>query len=195
MNKPEIHEDVERILFTKEQLEEICRKLGEQITHDYEGKKLYVISILKGAFVFLADLTRYINKDIEIDFMAVSTYKDKTESSGRPQIRLDLSHEIRGKDVLIVEDILDSGVTLDHIIKMLMVRNPNSIKICTLLDKESRRKAEVKNSIKADYYGSKIENEFVVGYGLDYAEKYRNLPYIGILKRSVYENRVKNGKD
>ena len=183
MSEQKLHKDIEKIMLSKEQLEEICIRLGKQISEDYKGKKLYVISLLKGAFVFLADLTRYIENDLEVDFMAVSTYKNSTQSSGRPQIRLDLSDPIDGKDVLIVEDILDSGITLSHIKNMLMSRNPNSIKICTLLDKETGRK----NDIVADYYGTKIENQFVVGYGLDYAEKYRNLPYIGILKESVYK--------
>ena len=187
MSEQTMHNDVERILLTKEQLDDICKRLGKQITEDYKGKKLYVISILKGAFVFLADLIRYIENDIEVDFMAVSSYKNSTETSGRPQIRLDLSDPIKGKDVLIVEDILDSGVTLFHIKNMLMSRSPESIKICALLDKEEGRHEEVKDKIKADYYGSKIENQFVVGYGLDYDEKYRNLPYIGILDRRIYE--------
>ncbi|MBQ7646698.1 MAG: hypoxanthine phosphoribosyltransferase, partial [Clostridia bacterium] len=128
-NEQKLHRDVEKILFSTEELDRICRRLGEEISRDYKGKELYVISILKGAFVFLADLTRYITEDINIDFMAVSTYKDKTESSGRPQIRLDLSADICGKDVLIVEDILDSGVTLFHVRNLLLSRNPNSIKI------------------------------------------------------------------
>ena len=193
-NEQKLHNDVERILFSKEELEEICCRLGKQISNDYKGKNLYVISILKGAFVFLADLARHITEDIKIDFMAVSAYKDKTYSSGRPQIRLDLSQDICGKDVLIVEDILDSGVTLFHVRNMLLSRNPNSIKICTLLNKEARRDEKVKGIIKADYLGAEVENEFVVGYGLDYAEKYRNLPYIGILKRSVYEKEEKKEK-
>lgn len=192
MNEIKMHKDVESILFSKERLNEICRELGEKITRDYEGKDLYVISILKGAFVFLADLTRYIKQDFKIDFMAVSSYKDSTESSGRPQIRMDLSGDICGKDVLIVEDILDSGITLFHVRNMLLSRNPNSIKICTLLDKKARRSEEVKDFIKADYTGADVADEFVVGYGLDYAEKYRNLPYIGILKRSVYEKPKKD---
>ena len=186
IKEQELHKDVERILFSKEELEEICCRLGRQISNDYKGKSLYVISILKGAFVFLADLTRHITEDIEIDFMSVSSYKDKTEASGRPQIRLDLSSDICGKDVLIVEDILDSGVTLFHVRNMLLSRNPNSIKICTLLNKEARRDPKVKGIIKADYLGAEVENEFVVGYGLDYAEKYRNLPDVCILKPEIY---------
>ena len=176
--------DVESILISTEELKQICKKLGEQITRDYAGKKLLVVSVLKGAVVFMADLLREIKCDCLIDFISVSSYSG-TKTTGVVKFKKDLDIDPDGMDILIVEDILDSGITLSYLSGVLMGRNANSIKICTLLDKPANRKADV----KADYVGKVIPDAFVIGYGLDYDEKYRNLPYIGILKPSVYEQK------
>lgn len=175
--------DIEKVLYSEEELEAICKRLGEQISEDYKDKNLLLVSVLKGSVVFMGDLMRSISVPCRIDFMAVSSYGSGTESTGRVKIKKDLDIDISGYDLLVVEDILDSGITLDNLRRILMLRNPKSIKICTLLDKPERRKAD----IKADYVGTIVPDEFVVGYGLDYDEKYRNLPFIGVLKRSVYE--------
>ena len=177
-----MHQDVERILFTEEQLAARVKELGAQITRDYAGKDLAIASILRGSYIFMADLTRAIELPMTVDFMAVSSYGAGTISSGQVEIKKDLSDSIEGKDLLIVEDILDSGNTLYYLTDVLAARKPASIKICTLLDKPDRRT----KPIKADYMGFTIPDAFVVGYGLDYDEKYRNLPYIGILKPEVY---------
>ncbi len=173
--------DVQSVLISEEEIKQICKRLGEQITRDYEGKKLLVVSVLKGAIVFMADLLREIKCDCQIDFIAVSSYSG-TKTTGVVKFKKDLDIDPDGMDILIVEDILDSGVTLSYLSGVLMGRNANSIKICTLLDKPSNRKAD----IKADYVGREVPDAFIIGYGLDYNEKYRNLPYIGILKPSVY---------
>jgi hypoxanthine phosphoribosyltransferase len=175
-------EDIKEILFSKEQLEETVKNLGRQISEDYKGKKLVLVSVLKGSVVFMADLMRNITIPCEIDFMAVSSYGKDTKTSGNVKIIKDLDRSVENMDLLIVEDILDSGRTLSYLTELLRQRNANSIKICTLLDKPDRREAD----IKADYVGAQIPDAFVVGYGLDYAERYRNLPYVGILKPSVY---------
>ena len=177
-----MHQDVERILFTKEELARRVGELGEQITADYAGKEVAVASVLRGSYIFMADLTRAIQLPITVDFMAVSSYGSGTVSSGQVEIKKDLSDSIEGKDLIIVEDILDSGNTLYYLMDVLRARKPASIRICTLLDKPERRS----KPIAADYVGFSIPDAFVVGYGLDYDEKYRNLPYIGILKPSVY---------
>lgn len=174
--------DIKEILFDEATISKKVKELGKMISKDYEGKKLLLVCILKGATPFMADLMRSIEIECAIDFMCVSSYGSKTTSSGRAQILLDLRHPIDDYHVLLVEDILDSGVTLSSLKKMLITRNPKSFKIATLLDKPARRVSD----IKADYYGFEIDDEFVVGYGLDYNEKYRNLPYIGILKSEVY---------
>lgn len=179
-----IHDDIERVFYTEEELQAKVKELGEQITRDYAGKSPIFVGVLKGCFVFMADLMRYVNLPCEIDFMAVSSYGKGTKSTGSVQINKDLSFDIAGRDVIIVEDILDSGVTLNYLKGYLMNRKPNSIKIVTLFDKPARRKAP----IYSDYFGYEVPDEFIVGYGLDYAEKYRNLPYIGVLKPEVYEN-------
>ena len=159
------------------------RELGAQISRDYEGKNLVLVSILKGSVVFMADLMRAVSIPCSIDFMVVSSYGgSNTSSSGLVKIIKDLDGDLSGKDVLIVEDILDTGVTLSKLVPMLKMRNPNSVKICTILDKPSRRKAD----IQPDYEGFQVPDEFVVGYGLDYDEKYRNLPYVGVLKPEIY---------
>lgn len=176
--------DIQSILISEEELKQICKRLGEQITRDYQGKKLLVVSVLKGAVVFMADLLREIKCDCEIDFIAVSSYSG-TKTTGVVKFKKDLDIDPDGMDILIVEDILDSGVTLSYLRSVLMGRNANSIKICTLLDKPANRKAD----IKADYVGTEVPDAFIIGYGLDYNEKYRNLPYIGILSPSVYEQK------
>ena len=176
------NEDVKSVLISEEELKQICKKLGEQISRDYEGKNLLLVSVLKGAVVFLSDLLREITCDCKIDFMAVSSYSG-TKSTGFVKFKKDLDISPEGCDILIVEDILDSGVTLAYLKNILADRNAASIKICTLLDKPDNRKAD----ITADYIGATIPDEFVVGYGLDYDENYRNLPYIGVLSPTVYE--------
>lgn len=174
--------DIQEILFTKEQIKTKVEELGEQITNDYFGKDLLLICILKGSTIFMADLIREIKLPITIDFMAISSYGLSTESSGVAQITKDLDSGIEDKDVLIIEDIVDSGLTLKYLLGNLRHRGANSVKVCTLLEKKGRRKMNV----SADYIGYNVPNEFVVGYGLDYAEKYRNLPYVGILKSEIY---------
>ena len=176
--------DIEKVLLSEDELKKIVEDLGAKITEDYKGKKLVVVSVLKGSVVFMADLMRAIKIPCSIDFMAVSSYGSGTKTSGVVKIIKDLDSEVVcGSDLLIVEDILESGVTLEYLMKVLSARNPNSIRICTLLDKPERRKA----NIRADYSGAQIPDAFVVGYGLDYDEKYRNLPFVGILKPEVYE--------
>ena len=179
-----MNNDVESVLISEEELKQICKNLGEQITRDYDGKNLLVVSVLKGSVVFLADLLREIKCHCQIDFLAVSSYSG-TKTTGVVKFKKDLDIDPDGMDILIVEDILDSGITLSYLSSVLMGRNANSIKICTLLDKPANRKTD----IKADYVGKVIPDAFVIGYGLDYDEKYRNLPYIGILKPAVYEQK------
>ncbi len=176
--------DIEKVYYSEEQLKNIVERLGKQISEDYKDKNLLLVSVLKGSVVFMADLMRAITVPCAIDFMCVSSYADKAESSGVVKIIKDLDINLEGYDLLIVEDILDSGKTLSSLRQLLLGRNPRSIKICTLLDKPERRAVK---DIWADYSGAEVPDEFVVGYGLDYNEKYRNLPYIGVLKRSVYE--------
>ena len=177
-----MREDMGGILLTEAELKERVAELGRQITEDYAGREPIFVGVLKGCFIFMADLLRSVELHCTMDFMAVSSYGDGTTTTGAVKINKDLSRDIAGKDVIIVEDILDSGVTLSYLKNYLSVRQPASIKIITLLDKPSRRKAD----ITADYSGFEVEDAFVVGYGLDYAERYRNLPYIGILKPEVY---------
>ena len=178
-----INENIEKVLLDEEQISEICRSLGKKITEDYKGKDLIAVGILKGCVVFFSDLIRNIDIDCSIDFMVVSSYGNATESTGMVQILKDLSIDIKGKNILVVEDIVDSGVTLYNVKNVFLKRGAAEVKICTFLDKPARRKAD----ICVDYVGATIPDEFVVGYGLDYAEKYRNLPYLGVLKRQVYE--------
>lgn len=175
--------DISEILLSEEELKNIVNRLGEEISSDYKGKNLILISVLKGSVIFMADLMRAIKIPCKIDFMAVSSYGAGTKTSGEVKIIKDLTESVEGEDVVIVEDILDSGVTLSYLKKLLLARNPASIRICTLLDKPERRKAD----IIADYAGTEIPDAFAVGYGLDYAEKYRNLPFIGVLKPEVYQ--------
>ena len=179
-----MNDDIKNVLVSEEQLKAKVAELGAQISKDYKGKNLVLVSILKGSVVFMADLMRAISILCNIDFMVVSSYGgSNTTTSGLVKIIKDLDGDLSGKDVLIVEDILDTGVTLSNLVPMLKMRNPSSVKICTILDKPSRRKAD----IAPDYEGFQVPDEFVVGYGLDYDEKYRNLPYVGVLKPEIYE--------
>lgn len=176
--------DIACVLIKEEQIAKRVKELGGKISEDYkDSKDLLVIGILKGSIVFMADLIRSIDIHTSIDFMTVSSYGLGSTSSGKITVKKDLDTDIEGKDVLIAEDIIDSGKTLSNLIELLKARNPKSIKICALLNKPERREAD----IDVDYIGFDIPNEFIVGYGLDYAEKYRNIPYIGVLKREVYE--------
>ena len=175
--------DIAKILLTREQLNEKTKELGEIISEDYKDKNLFIICVLKGGVMFTTDLIREITIPLEIDFMAISSYGDSTSSSGVVKIVKDLDSDIKGKDVLIVEDIIDSGLTLKYLKELLHSRKPNSIKICTILNKPARRQ----ENVYVDYIGYDIPDEFVVGYGLDYAEKYRNLPFVGVLKPEVYQ--------
>ena len=177
-----MYNDLDGILYTKEQLAEAVKKLGKQITEDYQGKELLLVGILKGSVVFFADLMRAIDLPLKTEFMAVSSYGAATKTSGVVNLVKDLTIDITGKHVLIVEDIVDSGMTLSYLKKYLSTRGAASIQIATLLDKPERRRVD----LKADYFCFTIPDEFVVGYGLDYAETYRNLPDIGVLDPSVY---------
>lgn len=177
-------DDIQKVLITEEELSNIVKRLGEKISEDYKDKDLLLVSVLKGSVIFMADLMRAITIPCNIDFMAVSSYGSGTKSSGVVKIIKDLDKSIEGKDLLIVEDILDSGNTLYYLKEILSARKPNSIRICTLVDKPERREAD----IVADYIGDSVPNEFIVGYGLDYDEYYRNLPFIGVLKESVYND-------
>jgi hypoxanthine phosphoribosyltransferase len=177
-------DDIAEILISEQELQERVRALAEDISKDYMGKDLVLICILKGGVTFLVDLMRKLTVPHEIDFIAISSYGASTESSGIVRILKDLDAVISGRDVLIVEDIIDSGRTLSYIVANLETRGPASMRICTLLSKIARREIE----IPVDYVGFEVPNEFVVGYGLDFAEKYRNLPFIGVLKEEIYAN-------
>ena len=174
--------DIQEVLFSEEQLKNRVREIAQQITADYQGKEIMLISVLRGSFVFMADLCRAIDLPCTLDFMAVSSYGKGTKSSGQVQITKDLSEDISDRHIIVVEDILDNGNPLSYLLKILENRHPASIRLCTLLDKPDRRVKPV----EVHYSGFTIPDAFVVGYGLDYAEKYRNLPYIGILKPRVY---------
>lgn len=174
--------DILKVLISEEELSEKVAQLGRQISFDYAGKNLLLVSVLKGSVVFMADLMRAIDIPARVDFMSVSSYGAGVKSSGVVKIVKDLDLPLEGYDLLIVEDILDSGKTLSYLKKILQERNPKSVRIATLLDKPERREAD----ITPDYFGFVVPDEFVVGYGLDYAEKYRNLPYVGVLKPEVY---------
>ncbi len=180
----EMNNDIDHILFTKQQIADKVAELGAQISRDYAGKNLMLLSVLKGSIVFMADLMRNITIPHQIDFMAVSSYGDGVKSSGVVKIEKDIDTDLEKKDLLIVEDILDSGRTLAYLKALLETRNPNSFKIITLFDKPVRRQVD----IAADYTGFEVPDEFLVGYGLDYAEIYRNLPYIGVLKEEIYND-------
>ena len=177
-----MRDDIQTILLTEEQIRRRVQEMGREISRDYAGKEPVFVGVLKGCFVFMADLMREVSLPCSIDFMAVSSYGNSTTTTGAVKINKDLSQDIEGRDVVIIEDILDSGVTLHYLTRYLLNRNPASIAIATLLDKPARRKADV----QAKYAGFEVPDAFVVGYGLDYAEKYRNLPFIGVLKPEIY---------
>lgn len=177
-----MRDDLDEVLLTSEQIQARVGELGHQITADYAGRSVLLVGVLKGALMFMVDLARAIDLPVEVDFMAISSYGASTKSSGIVRILKDLDASIEGRDVLIVEDIVDSGLTLRYISENLSTRGPASIRICTLLYKKRVREV----SVPLDYVGFEIEDRFVVGYGLDYAEIYRNLPYIGVLKSAKY---------
>ena len=176
-------QDIQEVLYSQEYLAGVVKELGRRISEDYKGKNLLMVSVLKGSVVFMADLMRAITIPCNIDFISVSSYGSGVKTSGVVKIIKDLDINLEGKDLLLVEDILDSGMTLHYIRDMLNQRNPRSIRLCTLFDKPERRTVD----IAADYFGAVVPDAFIVGYGLDYDEKYRNLPYVGILKPEVYE--------
>lgn len=177
-----LNQDVEKILISQEEISKRCKQLGESISKDYEGKVPVVIGLLKGSVPFMAELIKYISIDCELEFMAVSSYSG-TESMGDVRILKDLDRSIKGCDVLIVEDIVDTGKTLQKVKELLYSKGANSVKVVSLLDKPSRRIVD----ITAEYIGFEIPNEFVIGFGLDFNQKYRNLPYVGVLKEELYK--------
>ena len=174
--------DIQEVLISEEELQAAVKKVGEQISKDFEGKNPIFVGVLKGCWIFMADLMRYVSINCSVDFMSVSSYSG-TNSTGTVKITKDLNEDIEGRHIIIVEDILDSGVTLNYLKNYLMLRKPASITIATLMDKPARRKTDV----YADYSCFEVPDAFVVGYGLDYNELYRNLPYIGVLKPEIYE--------
>lgn len=178
-----MNKDIREILITEDALQSKVVELGAKITEDYRGKDVLLVCVLKGAVIFVSDLMRKIDAPLDIDFMAVSSYGSNTQSSGVVRILKDLNSSIEGRNVLIVEDIIDSGLTLSYLVENLKSRKPASVEICTILDKPERRTID----LKIKYTGFQIPDEFVVGYGLDYAEKYRNLPYIAVLKEEIYQ--------
>ncbi len=179
---PNPNEDISRVLITSEDIRKKVAELGAAISKDYKGKELTLVSILKGSVVFLADLLREISIPCSIDFISVSSYRGQPESSGVVRMIMDLRESPVGKNILIVEDIVDTGYTLDYLLRNLRTRSLGSLKVCVLLDKKETRKVHV----PVDYCGFEVPNEFLVGYGLDYLEKYRNLPYVGVLKPEIY---------
>lgn len=180
-----LNKDIEKVLITEEELQEKIKKLGAELTEEYKDRFPLAIGVLKGAMPFMGDLLKRMDTYLEMDFMDVSSYGNSTVSSGEVKIVKDLDTKVEGRDILIIEDIIDSGLTLSYLVELFRYRKAKSIKIVTLLDKPSGRKAD----IKADCVGFIVPDEFVVGYGLDYAEKYRNLPYIGVLKPEVYSGK------
>lgn len=180
----ELHPDIEEILLDEQDIKDIVKKVGSEITRDYADKNPLVIAVLRGAVVFMADIMRAIECPLSIDFMAVSSYGDGVKSSGVVRIVKDLDTKIEGRHVIIVEDVLDSGLTLSYLVRMLQSRNPASIEIAAFLVKDIEGK---RPAIDPRYVGTHVPDKFVVGYGLDYAERYRNLPFVGVLKPSVYE--------
>ena len=180
---PELEDDIERILISEEEIQDACRRLGSEITKAYEGEdNLILVGVLKGAFVVMADLSRHIRLPVEFDFMAVSSYGAATKTSGVVRILKDLDHEIEGRNVLIVEDIVDSGLTLSYLLKNLRTRRPKSLEVCAMLQKTDVQQV----SLDIRYRGFEIPPVFVVGYGLDYGERFRNLPYVATLKPEAY---------
>ncbi|MCI9625417.1 MAG: hypoxanthine phosphoribosyltransferase [Clostridia bacterium] len=179
-----MHQDLKEILLTQQQLADKTKELAQRISNDYRGKEFVMVTVLKGGFIFASDLVRQMDIDVDINFMAVSSYGSGTRSNGNVKIVKDLDSDIRGKHVLIVEDIVDSGHTLSFLMRLMKDRGAVDVKICTILNKPSRREVD----IDVAYLGYDIPDEFVVGYGLDYDERYRNLPYLGTLKEEVYNS-------
>ena len=177
-----MHNEIEKILISAEDIQQKCKDIGNQLSKEYEGKFPRAVGVLKGALPFMSDVLREMDIHVEMDFMDVSSYGSEMRSSGEVKIVKDLDTKVEGRDVIIIEDIIDSGLTLSYLVDLFKYRRANSIKIVTLLDKPEGRTVD----IKADITGFSVPNEFVVGYGLDYQEKYRNLPYIGVLKPAVY---------
>lgn len=182
----EYEQDIEKVLITDEDIRAKLKELGDRITEDYRGRDLVLVGVLKGAFVVMADLSRHIRLPLQFDFMAISSYGAATKTSGVVRILKDLDHEIEGRDVLVVEDIVDSGLTLQYLLRNLEARKPASLEVAALLMKTEVDRVPV----DIRYVGFEIPPEFVVGYGLDYAERYRNLPFVGTLKPQVYETLV-----
>lgn len=178
-----IHPAIDRVLFTEEEIKQCVDRIGAQITKDYEGKELVVVCVLRGAAIFMADLVRAIDLPCEMDFVVISSFGNGTKSSGVIHMLKDLTTDIEGRHVLVAEDILDSGLTLSYFLKTLQARNPASVEVATLLRKETPRQAD----IHCKYTGFKVPDEFIVGYGLDYAERYRNMKYIGVLKPELHQ--------
>jgi hypoxanthine phosphoribosyltransferase len=179
---PELERDIQRVLITEHEIQAKLRELGELITRDYAGRDLLLVGVLKGAFVLMADLSRYIRLPVETDFMAVASYGAATKTSGVVRILKDLDHDVEGRDILLVEDIVDSGLTLNYLLKNLRGRRPASLEVCALLKKTGIQRVH----LDVRYVGFEIPPEFVVGYGLDFAERFRNLPYIATLKPEAY---------
>lgn len=179
-----IHPDVESVIISEEQIRERVAELGQQISRDYEGDSVLLVAVLRGAVLFVADLARAIDIPVELDFMAVSSYGSSTKSSGVVRILKDLDEQIEGRHVLVVEDILDTGLTLKYLLKNLASRKPASLEVVTLLSKEGKQRVP----ISCKYIGFSVPDEFVIGYGLDYAERYRNLPYVGVLRPAAYQD-------
>jgi hypoxanthine phosphoribosyltransferase len=179
-----MHDDIERVLFTQEELQEKVAAMGKKISEDYQNasEDVFCVGILKGAVVFYTDLVRSISLPVQFDFMIASSYGNETSTSGSVKLLKDLDYDVEGKHLILIEDIIDSGTTMQYLMRILRERRPKSIKLCALLSKPSRRTADV----HIDYLGAEVPDEFLVGYGLDYAGAYRNLPYIGILKPAVY---------
>ena len=179
-----LDKDIERVLVSKEEIQEAVDRRGKELTRDYQGKQVVVVGILKGAAIFMADIIRSMDVYLDIDFMDVSSYGDAFESSGEVKIIKDLDTRLESRHVLVVEDIIDTGRTLSYLVDLFKYRKAASVKVCTLLDKPERR---VVKDLVPDYVGLEVPNEFVVGYGLDYLQEYRNLPYIGVLKPEIYQ--------
>ncbi len=175
-------DDIESVMFNKEEIAKIVERLGKEISQDYAGEEIFAVGILKGAVVFFSDLVRQIDVPVRMDFMIASSYGNSSKTSGTVKIMKDLDFDIAGRHVMIIEDIVDSGLTMQYLMEVLRTRKPKSIKLCALLSKPSRRQTEV----QIDYCGANVPDEFLVGYGLDYAGKYRNLPCIGVLKHEIY---------
>ncbi|HZD17972.1 MAG TPA: hypoxanthine phosphoribosyltransferase [Actinomycetota bacterium] len=178
----DLEKDIQRVLITEREIQDKLRELGDRITQDYAGRELLLVGVLKGAFVMMADLSRYIRLPVETDFMAVASYGAATKTSGVVRILKDLDHDVEGRDILLVEDIVDSGLTLNYLMKNLRGRRPSSLEVCALLKKTGIQRVH----LDVRYVGFEIPPEFVVGYGLDFAQKFRNLPYIATLKPEAY---------